>query len=108
MSVSQEFQSGEVSWEILFIFIAGAIGDIAIHAIAELTKGTDYAIAQGLLEYYKSLGDKLLVFDTSSWNSRNKMISGTLQGAVWGGIACVIALLMAKLFLYAKEELENK
>ncbi len=103
MSISQEFQSGIVGWEVLFIFISGAIGDLVVHFLGEVTKGTKYPFAQGLLEYYKSLGDKLLVFNTKNWNPRNKMISGIIQGAIWGGIACVIALLISKLFLFAKE-----
>lgn len=106
MSVKQEFESGSVGWEILFIFIAGAIGDMFVHAMGDLTKGTKFAFAQGLLEYYKSLGDKLLVFNTSNWNPRSKMVSGWVQGAIWGGIACVVALLIAKLFLFAKEQTE--
>ncbi len=108
MSVKQEFITGTVGWEVLFIFIAGAIGDLAVHGLGEMTKGSKFAFAQGLLEYYKSLENKLLVFNTSKWNTFNKQISGTIQGAIWGGIACVIALLIAKLFLYAKNELENK
>lgn len=106
MTTRQEFESGSIGWEILFIFISGAIGDIAIHFLAHGTKGTNYAFAQGLLEYYKSLGDKFLIFDSSRWNSKNKKISSWIQGAVWGGIACVIALLMAKLFMFVKEETE--
>jgi len=103
MSVKQEFQSGAIGWEVLFIFIAGAIGDVAIHALAKFSKGKKFEFAQGLLEYYKSLGDKLFIKDTSHWGNKSKMISGILQGAVWGGIACVIALLIAKLFLFLQE-----
>lgn len=108
MSVKQEFDSGSIGWEILFIFIAGAIGDMSIHLLADITKNTQIAFAQGLLEYYKSLGDKLLVFNTSNWNPKFKSASGWIQGAIWGGIACAIALLIAKLFLFAKEETEKK
>jgi len=104
-TVVQEFQSGSIGWEVLFIFIAGLLGDIFIHGVGELTTGTSYPIAQGLLEYYKSLGEKFFVFPTPDWSPRSKMFSSTLQGAIWGGIACVFALLIAKLFLFAKEEL---
>jgi hypothetical protein len=104
MSVKQEFQTGTVGWEVLFIFISGCLGDIGIHFLAWLTRGTKFAFAQGLLKYYENLGDKFLIFNTSKWNSKTKMLSGTIQGAIWGGIACVIALLIAKLFLFAKEE----
>ena len=103
MTVKQEFESGSIGWEVLFVFIAGVIGDMFVHAMGDLTKGTNVAFAQGLLEYYKSLGDKLLIFNTSKWNPRNKAISGWIQGAIWGGIACAVALLIAKLFLYDRE-----
>jgi hypothetical protein len=108
MSVKQEFQSGSIGWEVLFIFIAGALGDLGVHFLGEITKGSRFAFAQGLLEYYKSLGDKLLIFNTSHWGPKAKMLSGTVQGAIWGGIACAVALLIAKLFLFAKEETESK
>jgi hypothetical protein len=108
MTVKQEFESGVIGWEILFIVIAGAIGDIAVHFLGHITKNTKFAFAQGLLEYYKSLGDKLFIFDTTKWNPVNKKISSWIQGAIWGGIACAIAFLISKLFLYAKEETENK
>lgn len=108
MTVKQEFQTGAIGWEVLFILIAGALGDLGIHLLAEITKGTRFPFAQGLLEYYKSLGDKLLIFNTSHWRPKFKMLSGTIQGAIWGGIACVVALLIAKLFLFAKEETEGQ
>jgi hypothetical protein len=107
MTIVQEFQTGTVGWEFLFIFISGVIGDMIVHLLGDITKGTKYAFAQGLLKYYESLGEKLLIFNTSKWNSYNKKILGIIQGAIWGGIACVIALLFTKLFLFAKEENEN-
>jgi hypothetical protein len=118
MTVKQEFDSGTIGWEVLFIFIAGMIGDMFVHLMGDLTHkkmGTKGGLlnrlgfppfAQGLLEYYKSLGEKLLIFDTSNWTPKHKAISGWFQGAIWGGIACAVALLIAKLFLYAKEETE--
>jgi len=106
MSVSSGFKSGSVGWEFLFIFVAGALGDMIVHLLGQTTRGTKVAIAQGLMEYYKSLGDKLLVFDTSKWTPGHKQISGWVQGAIWGGVACIVALLVAKLFLFAKEETE--
>lgn len=108
MSVKQEFDSGSIGWEILFIFIAGAIGDMFVHFAGDITKGTRFAFAQGLLEYYKSLGNKVLIFDTSYWGSGYKKFFSWSQGAIWGGIACAVALLIAKLFLFAKEETEKK
>lgn len=108
MSVKKEFESGTIGWEILFIFISGAIGDIIIHWLGYISKDTKFPFAQGLLSYYKNLGNKFLIFNTNNWSLKNKSISGTVQGAIWGGIACVIALLMAKLLLFAKEEIENK
>lgn len=107
MTVKQEFESGTIGWEILFIFIAGCLGDIGVHFLGHITKGTRVEFAQGLMEYYKSLGDKFLVFNTVNWKPRNKQISAWIQGAIWGGVACAIALLIAKLFLFAKEETEH-
>jgi hypothetical protein len=106
MTVKQDFDSGTIGWEVLFIFISGMIGDMGVHLLCDTTKNTSIEFAQGLSKYYESLGDKLLVFNTTNWSNINKSISGWVQGAIWGGIACVIALLMMKLFLFAKEETE--
>ncbi len=75
MTVKQEFESGKIGWEVLFIFIAGALGDMVVHLLN--FKSLNY--------YYKQFG----------W----------LLGAFWGGIACVIALLIAKLFMFIKESI---
>jgi len=107
MTVKQEFESGSIGWEILFIFIAGAIGDMAVHGLSYGTKGTSFEFAQGLQKYYESLGEKFLFFKTPKLGYYTKLFSKISQGAVWGGIACVIALLIAKLFLFAKEETEK-
>lgn len=107
MNVKQQFNSDTIAWEILFIFIAGIIGDIFIHFTSYITKGTKFQFAQGLLPYYNSLGNKLLIFNTSNWKPFYKNLSGWIQGAIWGGIACVFALLIAKLFLFVKEESDN-
>ena len=105
MSVSEEFKTGSVGWEILFIFIAGAIGDMGVHGLVEFT-----SYGQGLKPYYQALGEKIFIWPNPEWMAEwtnVKKISSTLQGAIWGGIACIIALLIAKLFMYAKEETEN-
>lgn len=93
MSVEKSFQSGTVIWEFFFIFIAGCLGDMAVHLMVKTTN-----LFQGLDGYYKSLGNKLLFYDIlkKKW----KYFLGWFQGAIWGGIATVIALLIAKLFLY--------
>ena len=104
--VKQEFLSGSIGWEILFIFIAGMIGDMLVHAMVERT-----SYGQGLAPYYQALGEKFFIWPNPEWMegmTKLKIASSTIQGAIWGGIACVIALLIAKLFLYAKEETENK
>jgi hypothetical protein len=62
--------------EIMYVFIAGCIGDIIIHALCENTN----FFAQGLKPYYSSLNFPII------------------EGAFWGGFACVVALLMAKIF----------
>jgi len=79
------------------------IGDLAVHYMSRNT-----SFAKGLLEYYKSLGNRLLFMNTNYWKPRSKIFSSMIQGAIWGGIACVIALLIAKLFLYLKELNDRK
>ena len=91
MTVKQEFESGSIGWEILFIFIAGAIGDMAVHGLSYMTKGTRIEFAQGLQKYYESLGEKFLIFKTPGLGHKTKLFSKVSQGAIWGGIACVIA-----------------
>jgi hypothetical protein len=107
MTVKQEFESGSIGWEVLFIFIAGMIGDMAVHALSYGTKDTSFAFAQGLQKYYESLGEKFLIIKTPNLGYNTKLFSKISQGAIWGGIACVMALLIAKLFLFAKEETEK-
>jgi hypothetical protein len=55
---------------LFFVFLAGAIGDVIIHLLAE--KGV---VGMSLLPYYKSLGN-----DTTAY----------FLGAFLGGLACVI------------------
>jgi hypothetical protein len=106
MSIVQEFQTGTVGWEFLYIFIAGCLGDMFAHLLERRTKKWKYPLAQGLEGYYESLSKKLIFHDIGKW--KTKYFWAWLQGAIWGGIACIFALLIAKLFLYAKEETENK
>lgn len=107
-TTKQEFQNSTVGWEFLFIFIAGMVGDLFVHLIAHNTTGTRFEFAQGLLQYYTNLGEKFLIWPTTDFSDTFKFWSGTGQGAFWGGVACIFALLIAKLFLFAKEETENK
>ena len=111
MTVKQEFQTGTVGWEFLFIFIAGCLGDMFVHMVGELTN-KKYGrlryffrpLAQGLNGYYESMETNFFgILKTPKSKS-----SAWFQGAIWGGIACVVALLIAKLFLFANEELHNE
>ncbi len=97
MSVETDFKGTKIGFEILFIFIAGCAGDIILHLLIDATKNFKrYKIAEGLIPYYASLeyGSNKLV----------KKISSYFSGAVYGGFACVIALLLLKLFLFLLEE----
>lgn len=103
MTVKQEFQTGSVGWEVLFIFIAGMIGDMFVHLVGKTTSQF-----QGLNGYYASLETNFFGIDTPNLKPRTKQLSAWFQGAIWGGIACAAALLIAKLFLFAKEETEGQ
>ncbi len=97
MSVESDFKGTKIGFEILFIFIAGFSGDIILHLLVDATKNfKSYKIAEGLIPYYKSL----------EYGSSNfvKIFSSYFSGAVYGGFACVIALLLLKLFLFLLEE----
>jgi hypothetical protein len=101
MSVEEDFKGTKIGFEILFIFIAGFIGDIIIHMLVDATKKFKvYRVASGLSPYYKSIE-----YGSSAF-TRN--ISGYFNGAVYGGFACVIALLILKLFLFLLEETNPK
>ncbi len=97
MSVEEDFKGTKIGFEILFIFIAGCIGDIILHLLIDATKNfKKYRIAESLIPYYKSL----------EYGSTNfiKKFSSYFSGAVYGGFACVIGLLLMKLFLFLYEE----
>jgi hypothetical protein len=97
-TVEEEFQDpNDIGYQILFIAIAGALGDIFVHAAAEITKNWKYPFAKGLLPYYKSL-------EYGSY----KNLSSILLGALWGSVACLVALLIAKLLAYFKELDDDK
>ena len=88
-TVSDDFKSKKIGYEILFIFIAGVFWDVILHVIVNHTK-----FIQGLSPYYKSLESI----------SRFPKISSYFNGAVWAGFACIVALLSMKLCMYAIEE----
>ena len=97
MTVKEDFETGQVGWEILFIMIAGMIGDMFIHLFAGRTIPViDIPFSEGLVNYYENL--KIGNYPLSM---------SIVLGALFGGIACVVALLLAKLFLYSKEETEK-
>ena len=97
MSVEADFKGTKIGFEILFIFIAGCSGDIILHLLVDATKKfKSYKIAEGLIPYYKSL-------ECGTSNFVKKFCS-YFSGAVYGGVACVIALLLLKLFLFLLEE----
>lgn len=102
-TVSEEFKDpNNIGFQILFLFIAGSIGDIFIHIAAELTKqNKTFKFANSLLPYYKSLEYSSRHVPLAQ--PKQKFITSTVLGAIWGGIACVVALLIAKLFMYFKE-----
>jgi len=81
---------------ILFTFIAGFIGDSLIHlgTIPKYLNG-NAIIFNGLVPYYKSLeiGSKYYSKFLSSW-----ILSG-----IFGGLACVVGVLLGQLLLYSKE-----
>ena len=72
---------------VLFVFIAGFAGDSLIHA------GTNGQIpfigqfAQSLVPYYRT--------------------NGFIKSGIFGGLACVIALIFGQLLLFAKEKDET-
>jgi hypothetical protein len=97
MSVETDFKGTKIGFEILFIFIAGCSGDIILHLLIDATKNfKSYKIAEGLIPYYKSI-------EHGSSNFAKKF-SSYFNGAVYGGFACVIALMLLKLFLFLLEE----
>jgi hypothetical protein len=69
---------------VLFVFIIGVLGDLIIH----VGTGIKFPMkkpwfAQGLVPYY----------DANGW----------ILGAIFGGLACVIAVVFGQLLLWAKE-----
>lgn len=77
---------------VLFVFIVGFIGDVLIHI------GTYVRFpfkkpwfAQGLIPYYRSM--------EFGKNKLMKKISGYVLSGIAGGLACVVAVVFAKLIL---------
>ncbi len=89
------YSNDKIMYEILFIFVAGCVGDMIIHVLQKMTKNTRFPFAQSLEPYYKSLE----IGTTKLY----KVLSSYIIGAFWGGIACVFALLLMKLFIFAME-----
>jgi hypothetical protein len=92
-TVENDFKSSKLGYEILFIFIAGIIWDILTHIVVNNTK-----FVQGLAPYYKSLESI----------QRFPKISSYFNGAIYGGLACVVALFTMKLFMYALEKTNDE
>jgi hypothetical protein len=97
-SVAEDFNSSKIGYEILFIYLAGSILDLIIHFCVDVTKNNKvyWKFANSLNEHYKSL----------EWNVMGpikKICSGYFTGAVLIGFACVIALLIMKLFMFSLE-----
>jgi hypothetical protein len=98
-SVEQDFKSKKILYESLFIFLGGYIGDIFIHIMMEYTRKNSYKFAHGLENYYKSLeyGNTYI----------KRTISSYILGAVFGGLACITALFIMKLFIFSLESTNN-
>lgn len=81
---------------VLFVFVAGIVGDIVIHMGTKIRFPNKKPwFAQGLRPYYKSLeyGKGKLIKSFNSW-----LISG-----IFGGIACIVALVFGQLFMYVND-----
>lgn len=89
MNVETDFKTGRIGYLILFVFLSGMIGDILIHTLVK------YPRLDGLKYYYKKL--------EYGSTEKMKLFSSWIISAIFGGLACVVGLLLGELFLYAKE-----
>lgn len=83
-----EYFNEKFGFLVLFVFIVGVLGDLAIHAGTHLKFPFNKNwFAQGLVPYYKA--------------------NGWILGAILGGLACVFALVFGQLLLKTKEDNEK-
>lgn|SRR5574343_993126 len=87
--------------EFLYIFIAGIIGDMIVHFFAYQQSIGNLGFGKSLMPYYNSfrgLPPKMLSGNTKA----------TLYGAISGGIACVVGLIIARVIMLVIQKIEQK
>jgi hypothetical protein len=86
----------------LFIFIAGMLGDIVIHKSAEFDSIGLPGLGKSLLPYYSSF--------RRSWpkHMHYPIFKTYFYGALFGGIACMIGLLFAFIFIEISNAIEKR
>lgn len=101
--MSTEIKPGWNLWQYLYVFVVGFFGDAIIHFFSSrkfwaLREGRDaFGIAPSLMYYYNSLKNTPPFVTWETFNS-------WFWGAVFGGLACLIAVVLADIIVYAQSQ----